>query len=254
MRATRCAHRQVKRQLAAECRLGAAEQRFEIVVAEPAQHQHLGARQQRADQLEGRVLGRGSDEDHGAVLDDRQECVLLGAVEAVDLVDKEQGAAADLAALARRLEHLAQVGDAGKDSRQRLEFEIGAVRQQACDRGLAAAGRPPQDHRGELPARDHSSDRAIRAEQMNLPHDLAEALRPQAVGERPRRLVFEEGGHYVTGRRLIGLPLFLMLVVRVFDWKKARILLIFTSSIEAAESCSATDLAVICILDPAQNI
>ena len=194
-RAQRGARIRGQRQLAAECRLGAAEQRFEIVVAEPAQHQHLGARQQRADQLEGRVLGRGPDEDNGAVLDDRQEGVLLGAVEAVDLVDKEQGAAADLAALARRLEHLAQVGDAGKHSRQRLEFEIGAVRQQACDRGLAAAGRPPQDHRGELPARDHSSDRAIRAEQMILPHDLAEALRPQAVGERPRRLVFEKGGH-----------------------------------------------------------
>ena len=28
-----------------------------------------GARQQRADQLEGRVLGRGTDEDHGAVFD-----------------------------------------------------------------------------------------------------------------------------------------------------------------------------------------
>ncbi len=97
-------------------------------------------------------------------------------------------------------------------------------------------------------------DRPLRPEQMILADHLGEVFRPQAVGERSPRLVFEQGAHYVTGYRLIGLPLFLMLVVRVFDWKKARILLTFTSSIEAAKSCSATDLAVIRILDPAQNI
>ena len=97
--------------------LGAAQQGLEVVVTEAAQDEDLGARQQRADQLEGRVLGRGADEDHGAVLDNGQKGVLLGAVEAVNLVDEEQGAVAHLAALSGRVEHLAQIGDPREDRR-----------------------------------------------------------------------------------------------------------------------------------------
>ena len=54
---------------------------------------------------------------HGAVLDIRQEAVLLGAVEAVDLIDEQEGALAVAPAL-RGLEDLAQVGDAGEHRRQ----------------------------------------------------------------------------------------------------------------------------------------
>ena len=176
----------------AEVLLGAAQQGFEVVVIEPAQHEDLGARQQRADQLEGRVLGRRADEDHRAVLDNGQKGVLLGAVEAVDLVDEEQRALAHLAALPGRLEHLAQIGDPGENGRERLEDELGAVRQEARDRRLAAARRAPQDHRGELPARHHAPDRPLRAQQMILPDDVGEALRPQPVGQRVRRLFLEQ--------------------------------------------------------------
>ena len=62
-----------QRQGVAEVLFGAAKQGLEVVVIETAQHEDLGARQQRADQLEGRVLGRRPDEDHGAVLDIRAE-------------------------------------------------------------------------------------------------------------------------------------------------------------------------------------
>ncbi len=55
--------------------------------------------------------------DHGAVLDHRQKRVLLGAVEAVDLVDEEERAVAHLAPLPGRIEHLPQVGNSGKDRR-----------------------------------------------------------------------------------------------------------------------------------------
>src|SRR3546814_8671245 len=70
-----------------------------------------------SDLLEGRVLGGGADQDHRAVLDIGQEAVLLGAVEAVDLVDEQQSAAPGQAALPGALEHLAQVGDAGEHRR-----------------------------------------------------------------------------------------------------------------------------------------
>ncbi len=81
------------------CASARASRVSSVAVVEPAQHEHLGARQQRADQLEGRVLGRRADEDHRAVLDIGQKRILLGAVEAVDLVDEEQRALAHLAAL-----------------------------------------------------------------------------------------------------------------------------------------------------------
>ena len=72
--------------------LGALQQCFQRGIVQPAQHQHLGAGQQRAVQLEGRVLGGGADQHHGAVFHHRQEAILLAAVEAVDLVDEQQRA------------------------------------------------------------------------------------------------------------------------------------------------------------------
>ena len=60
-------------------------------MVEPAEDQHLAARQQRGVELEARILGRRADQGDRAVLDIRQEAVLLGAVEAVDLVHEQQG-------------------------------------------------------------------------------------------------------------------------------------------------------------------
>ena len=73
-------------------RFGALQKFFQRGIVQPAQHQHLGARQQRAVQLEGRVLGGGAHQHDGAVLHHRQKTVLLAAVEAMDFVDEEQRA------------------------------------------------------------------------------------------------------------------------------------------------------------------
>ena len=70
--------------------LGALISSLQRSIVEAAQHQHLRARQQRAVQLERRVLCRRADENDGAVLHHRQERILLAAVEAMDLVDEEQ--------------------------------------------------------------------------------------------------------------------------------------------------------------------
>ena len=118
-----------QRQWTAQIVFGAPQQDFEILVIEAPQHEDLRTRQQRPDQLEGRVLGRGADENHRAVLDHRQKGILLRAIEAMDLVDEEQRALAHLAALFRRLEDFAQIRDPGENCRQRLENQIGALRQ-----------------------------------------------------------------------------------------------------------------------------
>ena len=61
---------------------------FDVRGTEWFQHIELEARQQCPGQLERRVLGRGADEDQGAVLDIGQEGVLLALVEAMHLVDE----------------------------------------------------------------------------------------------------------------------------------------------------------------------
>ena len=67
-------------------------------LVERLQDEHLRAREQRRVDLERRVLGGGADEDEVAGLDAGQEGVLLRLVEAVDLVDEEDRAAARAAA------------------------------------------------------------------------------------------------------------------------------------------------------------
>ena len=64
---------------------------FEVVVVERLQHMHRGARQQRRVDLERRVLGGRADEGEEPRLDVRQERVLLALVEAMHLVDEDDG-------------------------------------------------------------------------------------------------------------------------------------------------------------------
>ncbi len=87
-----------------------------------------------------------------ARLDVGQERVLLRLVEAVDLVDEQHRALVALIALLRRLGHrLAQILDARHDRRERDEARVRLGRQQARQRGLAGARRPPQDQRRQRP-------------------------------------------------------------------------------------------------------
>ena len=98
-------------------RLRAANQFFERGMVEPPKDQHLAAREKRRVELEARVLGGRSDQRHRAVLDIRQEAVLLRAVEAVHFVHEQQGVLAGLRHLPRFGKNLLEVGDSGKDRR-----------------------------------------------------------------------------------------------------------------------------------------
>ena len=90
----------VERQRPAFGLLGTGQQLFEAFLAERVEDQHPRARQQRGVEFEGRILGGRADEDDRAVLHDRQKAVLLGAVEAMDLVDEKQRLATVLSAAA----------------------------------------------------------------------------------------------------------------------------------------------------------
>ena len=137
---------------------GAGEQLGEGGFVEALQHHDLRAGQQRAVEFEAGVLGGGADQRDDAALDEWQEAILLGAVEAVDLVDEQQRALAGGAQALGFLEGGAQVLHAGEDGGELFEFEPGALGQQARDGGLAGSGRPPED---ELARRPCASMRPI---------------------------------------------------------------------------------------------
>ena len=159
---------------------------FEGGRVEAAQDEDLGAGEERGVQLERGVLGGGADEDDGALLHQGKEAVLLGAVEAVDLVDEQQRGPALGMAQAGGLEDLLEVGDAGEDGADLDEGGVGRGGEEAGDGGLADAGRAPEDGRAERAGGEHVAERGARAEQVVLADHVGEALRPQAVGERAR--------------------------------------------------------------------
>src|ERR1035437_7609658 len=68
---------------------GAPDDRPDLIVGEWLEAKDAQTGQQSGVDLEVRVLGRGADERDRAVLDVRQKGVLLGLVEAMDLVDEE---------------------------------------------------------------------------------------------------------------------------------------------------------------------
>src|SRR3546814_8596528 len=67
---------------------------FERGFVEAVQHQHLRPAEQRGVEREAGVFGRGADEHDRAALDEGQEAVLLRTIEAVYLIDEQQGALA----------------------------------------------------------------------------------------------------------------------------------------------------------------
>ena len=81
---------------------GAVEQRDEFVFGERLKSVDAAAGEQRGDDFEGGVLGGGADKPDGAALDVGKEGILLRLVEAMDLVDEEDGARAVVRRLFRR--------------------------------------------------------------------------------------------------------------------------------------------------------
>src|SRR6185437_4278565 len=98
--------------------------------------------------------------------------ILLRAVEAVDLVDEEQRALPLRAARAGGVENLLQVRNAGMDRRDLHERIAAGPADQPRDRGLAAARRPPEDHRAQRRRLKQPGQSPLRAGQVLLAENL----------------------------------------------------------------------------------
>ena len=103
---------------------GSRQQHAQGCRIEPVQDQNLRPAEQSGVEREAGVLGRGADQGHCAFLDKGQEAILLCAVEAMDLVHKQQ----------RALSHFRRNVGLGKGL-----LEIGDAREHRADRGKAHA-------------------------------------------------------------------------------------------------------------------
>ncbi len=110
------------------------------------------AGEQRGVDLEGGVLGGGADEADGAALDVGKEGVLLGLVEAMDLVDEEDGARAEVRGFFRVDHDLLDLLDAGEDGGELDEGGVRGLGDDLGEGGFADAGRAPEDHGGGVVA------------------------------------------------------------------------------------------------------
>ena len=83
--------------------------------------QEQRAGQQRRHDGEGRVFGRGRNEQDGAIFYGRKQCVLLGFGKAVDFVDEEDGADSVDEVAPGLVDNGADFFDAGTERRQSHE-------------------------------------------------------------------------------------------------------------------------------------
>ena len=186
----------------------ASEQFAQFVFGQRGEHIDRGARQQGRIHLEARVLGGGPHEDEQTAFHMRQQRVLLAFVEAMDLVDEQQGLAPALRTREFGLRHrLADVLHAREHGRQSDVGAAESVGHQARERGLAHTGRPPEDHRMRLVRFERDRERFAGAEQVPLADHLGDTARAQAfwqwcvgarglgAGFRTRRSAGRAGEH-----------------------------------------------------------
>ena len=100
----------------------AIEQRPDVGRIQRLQHEHPRAREQRAVDFKAGVLGGGADQGDGAVFGGREQAILLGLVEAMNLVHEQHGAGtARIQPAAGEIDDLADAGHALGDRAERLE-------------------------------------------------------------------------------------------------------------------------------------
>ena len=148
--------------------------------------QQIDARtgEQRGVEFERRVFGRGADKSDGAVFDMRQKRILLTFVEAMHFVDEQNGAAADLTAMARPLDRLADLFDARGDGGDTLDVGIAVARDNLRQRGFTCTRRPPKNHRVQMASLDCAGQGLAGRQQMLLPDILLKRFGAHARRQR----------------------------------------------------------------------
>ncbi|MDZ7800955.1 MAG: hypothetical protein U5K81_09225 [Trueperaceae bacterium] len=156
----------------------------QIALLQRHQLEHAAARHQRLVHLEERVLGGRTDEGHHPRLDRGEQGVLLGLVEAMDLVDEQQRPAPTSLALRGGRHGLADVLHAGQHRVQRNELRPRRPRDDPRQGGLAGPRRAVEDHAGQPVGLDRPAQQPARPQDVVLADELLQRARPHARRER----------------------------------------------------------------------
>ena len=81
----------------------------------------------------------------------RQKRILLAFIKPVDFIDKQDRTPSRIAILPRPLNRLANLFNAGGDRRNPLNIGIRITANHFGKRGFTRTGRPPEDHRMQMP-------------------------------------------------------------------------------------------------------
>ena len=170
---------------AVRARESTLEKGHQVVGRQRLEDEQTHAREQGRVQLEAGILGGRADERDGAAFDPGQQRILLGLVEAVDLVEEQHRPAPRRAQQPFRLRHH-RFQFAGADPHRAVFQEPGGgvLGHQARQGGLAAAGRAPEQERRQAVALQERPERTSGVEQARVADQIVEALRTQAVGQR----------------------------------------------------------------------
>ncbi len=172
----------------------ALEKEPKVYFGETRQAEDPTAGEQGADHFEGRVFGGGSHEGDRPRFHVGEEGILLGAIQAMDLIEEEQAGPALLTGLPRRRHRRAHFLHSGLDPGKSRELRVDMLRQELREGGLADSGGSPEDAGGQGAGPQESAEGPFRAEEGVLPHDVLDSPRSHALRQRARR----------TGRSLAG--------------------------------------------------
>ncbi len=114
----------------------------------------------------------------------REKRILLGLVETVNFVDKDDGAMAGAGFLLGHGHDLLDFLDAGENGAEGDELGTRQARNEARESGLAAAGRAPEEHGAKIVIFNLHAKRFAGTEKFFLAHEFIERARAHAFGER----------------------------------------------------------------------
>ena len=161
----------------------AIEQTGQILLAQGVQDKHPAARQQRAVDFKGRIFRSSADQNDAALFHKGQKRVLLGLVEAVNFVHKDQRALAVTPVFLGLLHYGADLADAAGHGGKVDEGRFRMPRDDARQRGLAHARRTPEDHGGEMIAFDQAGKHLAGAQQVTLAHKFVQRAGTKPCGQ-----------------------------------------------------------------------
>ena len=174
-----------------------AEDLADVIVGKAVQLDQARTGEQRRIHLEERILRRCTDEHHDAILHRMEQRVLLGAIEAVDLVDEQDGAQAAMdQTLVGFRDDLAQIRHRAADGRDFHERCVCGVRNHASERGLAGTCGPIEDDGRERVVLDRRPKPGAFADRLLLSDQLVERARTHTHGKRrvsKARFIFHLG-------------------------------------------------------------